>query len=101
MAAMRADAGAYPGLLGRLSAARNAGLVATRDVHVDGASHYLPQRGALHEAIVGDCVPTRTTDDDPDRIPEAFFTIGFPGAGGVFSEPSPFWGGYRNKRPTC
>jgi len=81
VAAMRADPGACPGLLGRLSAARDAGLVTTRDVHVDDAGHYLPQRAALHEAIVGDCVPARTTDDDPDRIPEAFFTIGSPGAG--------------------
>ena len=81
VATMRADAGAYPGLQGRLMAARNAGLVTTRDVHVDDAGHYLPRRTALHEAIVRDCVPTRTTDDDPDRIPEAFFTIGSPGAG--------------------
>jgi hypothetical protein len=79
--AMRADAEAYPGLLDRLMAARNAGLVTTQDVYVDDAGHYLPQRTALHEAIVSDCVPTRTTDDDPDRIPEAFFTIGPPGAG--------------------
>ena len=78
---MRADSGAYPGLQGRLTAARNAGLVTTRDVHVEDAGHYLPQRTALHEAIVRDCVPTRTTDDNPDRIPEAFFTIGSPGAG--------------------
>ena len=32
--AMRADAGAHPGLLGRITAARNAGLVRTRDVGV-------------------------------------------------------------------
>ena len=81
VAAMRADASAYPGLLGRLSAARDAGLVTTQDVHVDEAGDYLPQRTALHEAIVRDCVPARTTDDDPDRTPEAFFTIGSPGAG--------------------
>jgi Zeta toxin len=79
--AMRADAGAHPGLLGRITAARNAGLVRTRDVYVDDAGHYIPQRTALHEAIVSRCVPRRTTHGHPDWIPEAFFTIGCPGAG--------------------
>ncbi|MHB8188767.1 MAG: SHOCT domain-containing protein, partial [Dermatophilaceae bacterium] len=49
VATMRADAGAHPGLQGRLTAARNAGLVTTRDVHLT----FRTSRGPFGPPLVG------------------------------------------------
>lgn len=81
---------AHPGLRAEVTVISNRGEVVSTDrIYRPGVPDdrpYLPERRAVHEHIVANCVApaaaeatsSTTTDADP---PTAFFTIGCPGAG--------------------
>lgn len=83
------DRRAHPRLRSQILTTSSLGqMVTTSDVYrpnnpgaIDEHS-YLPQRRALHERIVADCVPSDSDAPATDaKHPAAYFTIGCPGAG--------------------